>query len=125
MNIVMVPLVSVHLICNLEATQFAVGDSKGERVEVIYCNDEGRPQSLKTVTKGENVVSYFIKYFLLIFADGSTGPPVCVVADGNMDVNAIDMYHVPALGITTELHSVGYVVFCKSRCCNINSVDKR
>ena len=72
MNIAMVPLVNVHLICNLDATQFAVGDSKGGRVEVKYCNDDGRPQSLKTVTKGENIVSYFIKYFLLIFADGNT-----------------------------------------------------
>ena len=34
MNIAMVPLVNVHLICNLGATQFAVGDSKSGRVEV-------------------------------------------------------------------------------------------
>ena len=120
MNIAIIPLVNVHLICNLDATQFAVGDSKGARVEVKYCNDDSRPQSLNTVTKGDNIVSYFIKYFLLIFADGSTGPPVYVVADGSMDGNAIDAYGFPALGISTELHSVGYVVFCKSRCCNIN-----
>ena len=120
MNIATVPLVNVHLICNLDATQSAVGDSKGGRVEVKYCNDGGRPQSLKTVTKGKNIVSYFIKYFLLIFADGSTGPPAYVVADGSMDGNDIEVYRVPALGISTELHSVGYVVFCKSRCCNIN-----
>ena len=62
MNIAMAPLVNVHLICNLDATQFAVGDSKGGRVEVKYRNEEGRSQSLKTVTKGENIVSYFIKY---------------------------------------------------------------
>ena len=39
------------------------------------------------MTKGENIVSYFIKYFLLIFADGSTGPPVYVVTDGSVDGN--------------------------------------
>ena len=66
MNIAMVSLVNVLWICNLDATQFAVGDSKGGRVEVKYCNDDGRPQSLKTVTKEENIVSYFIKYFLLL-----------------------------------------------------------
>ena len=45
MNIAMVPLVNIYLICNLDATQFAVGDSKGGRVEVKYCNDDSRQQS--------------------------------------------------------------------------------
>ena len=110
MSIAMVPLVNVHLICNLDATQFAVGDSKGGRVELKFCNDDGRPQRLKTVTKGVNIVSYFIKHFLLIFADGCIGPPVYVAADGSMDGNDINVYRVPALGISTELHSVGYVL---------------
>ena len=112
MNIAMV-LFAIQSGCNA----IAVGDSKGEWVEVKYCSD-GRTQTLKTVSKGENIVASFIKYFLLIFADGSTGPLVYVVADGSMDGNAIDVYRVPALGISTELHSVGYVDFCKSRCCN-------
>ena len=66
----MVSLVIVHSICNLDATQIAVGESKGGRVEEKYSDDDGRPQSLKTVSKGENIVAYFIQYFLLIFADG-------------------------------------------------------
>ena len=93
--------------CNLGATQFAVGDSQGGRVEVKYFNDDGRPQSLKTITKGENIVAYFIEYSL-IFADSSTDPAVY----------AIDVYCVPALGTSTKLYWVGDVVFCKSRCCN-------
>ena len=111
MNIAMVPLGNVHLICNLDATQFAVGDSKGGRRQTAELED---------CDQGGEYFSYFIKYFLYFFADGSTGPPVYVVADGSIDGNDIDVYRVPALGISTELYSVSYVVFCKSRCCNIN-----
>ena len=37
-----------------------------------------------------------------------------------MDRNAIDVYRVSALGISTELHSDDYLVFCKTRCRNTN-----
>ena len=104
MNIAMVPLVNVPLTCTLNATKI---------LQWLTPTADGRPQSLKTVTKGENMVAYFVKYFSLMV----------VLMEGN----AIDVYRVPALGTSTELHSVGHVVFCKSRCCNINyfSVDKR
>ena len=75
MNIAMVPLVNVYSICNLNATQFKVGNSMCGRVEVKYCHDDGRSWSLKTVTNGDNIVVYFIKYVLPTFAYGSGGPP--------------------------------------------------
>ena len=116
MNITMIPLVNVHLICNLDATQLAVGDSKGGHVEVKYCNDDGRPQSVKTVTKGGSIVAYFMKSFLLFFADGSTGRSEHVVADGSMYEwqrhRCIGYQHRAPPGVLSG--------FCETWCCNIN-----
>jgi hypothetical protein len=112
--------VSLLLICNLDATQFTVGNANGGRVKVWYSdeNDEGRPETIKACSNDKGLVSYFIKYFLLMFADGSTGPPVFVVADSNMAPDELDIYEVPGLGVSTDMRSMGYVVFCKTRCCN-------
>jgi hypothetical protein len=119
MNFAMALLsISLLLICNLDATQFAVGNDSQGRVKVWYSNEEGRPETLKACSKDKGLVSYFIKYFLLMFADGSTGPPVFVVADSNMHKEALDIHEVPGLGVSTDMRSMGYVVFCKTRCCN-------
>ena len=46
------------------------------------------------------MVAYFIKYFLLIFADGTFGPPVFVVANDFMEKDAVDIYPVQGLDIS-------------------------
>ena len=81
MNGGMVPLAPPELICNIDATQFQVGGAANGKVQVKYSSDDGmRPSSLKSEpSKGNGgLVAYFIKYFLLIFADGTSGPPVFV-----------------------------------------------
>ena len=45
------------------------------------------------------IVAYFIKnrpqfFSLLIFVDGSSGPPVYVIADANMPAKVIDCYTI-------------------------------
>jgi hypothetical protein len=119
MNMLMVPLVRVYMICNMDATQFAVGHSSNGRVYVKYHDVDGRPKTLKSQSKRSGIVAYFVKYFLLIFADGSAGRPVYVVADDNMDAEAIDVHKVTGMGIGVDPASYGYIIFCKTRCCNV------
>ena len=58
------------------------------------------------------------KYFLLVFADGSSGPSVYVIADANMLADVIDCYTIPGLGISTDVMLTVYVVFCRTRRAN-------
>ena len=82
--------------------------------------DDRRPDCLKSAPSPGNggLVAYFIKYFLLIFADGTFGPLVFVVANDSKEKHAVDIDPVQGLGISTDVQSSGYVVFCKTRCCN-------
>ena len=85
MNKYMVPLTQPALILNVDATQFTVGEKHGTN-NVKYV--ESSKNSLKVLPKStsDSSVSYFIKYFLLIAADGSAADPVYVIADGNMSM---------------------------------------
>ena len=82
-------------------------------------NDDRRPECLKSAQSPGNggLVAYFIKYFFLVFADGTSCPPV-FVADDSMEKDAADVYPGQGLGISTDAQSSGYVVFCKTICCN-------
>ena len=112
MNCAMRSLVVVHLIANVDASQFKVGNSSDGRVEVKYIVDGARCAGLKSVADNNGIVAFFIEYFLLIFADGSSGPPVYVIADANMPADVIDCYTIPGLGFSTDVMSTGFVVFC-------------
>ena len=112
MNCAMLSLVVVLLIANIDASQFKVGNSSVGRVEVKYIIDGAKPTGLKSVADNNGIVAYCIKYFPLIFADGSSGPPVYVSADANMPANVIECNTIPGLGISTDVMSTGYVVFC-------------
>ena len=81
--------------------------------------DDRRPDCLKSAPSPGNggLVAYFIKYFLLIFADGTFGPLVFVVANDSKEKHAVDIDPVQGLGISTDVQSSGYVVFCKTSCC--------
>ena len=82
MNAGMAPLVPPELICNIDATQFRLV----VRVEVKFCTNGLRSDYLTSAPSPVNggLVAYFIKYFLLIFADGTSGPTVFVVANNFM-----------------------------------------
>jgi hypothetical protein len=115
------PSADAHNTCNLDASQFTVGSLKG-KIEVKYClvgEDDNVPDSLKVAHQDSSgVTSYFIKYYLLMFADGTAAAPVFVVADNSMAKGDIDVHEVLGLGIGTDIGSKGYVVFCKTRCGN-------
>ena len=129
MNHVMVPLTNPWNIANLDASQFTVGNAKG-KLTVWYCTDEDLEEEKKNDTtppqkclkirpkKARGLVSFFIKYYLLIFADGTQAAPIYVVADKMMGDEDFDVYEVMGIGIGTDIGSKGYVVFCKTRCGN-------
>ena len=77
-NCAMRSLVSVHLIANIDASQFKVDNFSDGRVKVKYIIDGGRPAGLKSVADNYGIVPYFIKSLLLIVADGWSDPPVYV-----------------------------------------------
>jgi hypothetical protein len=121
MNACMVPLSKPHLTANLDATQFTVENAKG-KIELKYClveEEDNVPETLKVVPqKGDGLVSYFIKYYLLMFANGTVASPVFVVADTSMSKRECDVHEVLDMGIGTDVGSKGYIVFCKTRCAN-------
>ena len=51
-------------------------------------------------------MAYFIKYFLLVFADGTSGPPAFVLANDSMENHALDAYPLQGLGISTDAQSL-------------------
>lgn len=107
------------LIFNMDATQFTVGADK-DYTEIKYITRDSN-KSLKAPPKpqGENgLVSFFIKFYLLICAYGLSCDPVFVLQDDNMEVNQIDICRVVGLGMHHATGSVGYLVYSKTRCCN-------
>ena len=59
-----------------------------------------------------------MKFYLCISATGSSAPLVYILADKNMKEGLIDVHEVMGLGIGTDLSSVGWVVFAKTRAVN-------
>lgn len=51
-------------------------------------------------------------------AGGFTADPIYILADNNMQKQDFDVYAVPGLHGNTGMVGTGYVVFCKTRCCN-------
>ncbi len=106
------------LILNMDGTQYTVGTNKSStEIKFITRNSS---KSLKTVpTDGEKgIVCFFIKFYLLISAFGYSSDPVFVLQDSNMEKDSIDVHRVEELGMTNTINTCGYVVFCKTRCCN-------
>ncbi len=101
------------LVINMDSTQFKVGDTTEGKVDVVFpveCKDDprARPQD---IDKGG--MSFFIKYFLIIAADGAKAPPVYLIADSNMKKDECDWRECASLSnsCTDRCH----IVFCKSR----------
>jgi hypothetical protein len=120
MNSLMVPITPSKLILNADASQFKVGYDSNKKIEVKYLvKPAGKPLKVLPEKNDAGITAYFIKYYLLMSAGGFSADPVFVIADGSMGANEIDWYKVQGLGVGTDLTAAGYVVFCQSRCCNL------
>ncbi len=104
-----------YLVLNINGTQYTVDtDSKSTEIKYIEIVDT---KSLKAAPRsGErDIVSFFIKFYLLISAGGLSADPVNVIQDGNMKDGDIDVHRVEGLGMTNNIGTYGYVVYCKTR----------
>ena len=118
MNTLMVPLSHPALILNVDGTQFTVGcDSKG-KIQVKYVEAPNGPLKVLPQKSTESGVAYFIKYYLLMGAEGFTSDPVYILADNEMPEEEFAVYEVPGLHAHTGMCGKGYIVLCKTRCCN-------
>jgi hypothetical protein len=131
MNHLMINVKKIHpaLVLNADATQFAVGGTV-DKVTVKYYKDElssRKSRSLKVGSKRgteNNLVKFFIKFYLIINCTGSQSNPVYLIADANLADDECQVYEVPLLGIGTNVKdNVGYVVFCKDRIANSKFYD--
>jgi hypothetical protein len=125
-NHLMVPLVNRHLILNMDATQFRVGSDTTLKTKAVYSSRHpitGQKQKQKVHTKplkGRNgIVSYYIKFYLIMSAGGYPSTPVFVVQDESMTAETIDAHSIPGLGLQSGTDNHGWLVFCKSRAGNL------
>lgn len=122
MNSLMVPLSHPALIMNVDGTQFTVGCNK-DKVQVKYVEATDGPLKVLPQKSSGSGVAYFIKYYLLMAAEGFTSDPVYIMADDDMPEGDFAVYEVPGLHAHTGLAGKGYIVFCKTRCCNAAFYD--
>ena len=115
--------VNPRLILNADASQFKVGNDCKQQVEIKYIETERSklkgPKKSKPSAPDKGITSFFIKYFLLMSAFGDQADPIFVLADESMDENDIDVYEVAGLGVSNAVGGKAWVVFCKTRSCNL------
>ncbi|KAJ1394479.1 hypothetical protein B484DRAFT_472798, partial [Ochromonadaceae sp. CCMP2298] len=114
MNMLMVPKSNPHIILNVDATQFTVGDAmKKQRVKFT-----GKPKGpLKaTPVEGEGgLTCMFIKFYCTINAAGQVAKPIYIVDSPHMPAGEIDVHEVAGLGIGSGTDTSGYVVYMHGR----------
>ena len=117
----MMPLTNAHIAINADGTSYQTGGALTDKIRVIYDIEEQKARGgpLKVLpVKGSSLTAYFIKFYLCMNATGTTAPPIYICADDNMKAGVIDVHEVAGLGIGTEVTSIGYVVFAKTRSVN-------
>jgi hypothetical protein len=116
----MVPLTDQYLILNVDSSQFTVGRKNVKTTRVKFLTKSGRRDGLKCKNRKKGgIVSYFIKYHMLISAGGINAEPIYHLADDSMDPGELETYEIPGLGIGTNLESKGHLVFSSTRAGNV------
>ncbi|KAJ1404376.1 hypothetical protein B484DRAFT_437184 [Ochromonadaceae sp. CCMP2298] len=114
MNALMVPKSDPHLILNVDATQFTVGNAmKKQRVKF-----RGVPKGPLKATPEEGqtgLTCMFIKFYCTINAAGQVAKPIYILDSPSMPVGEIDVHEVAGLGIGSGLDTSGYVVHMRGR----------
>jgi hypothetical protein len=109
-----VPDIHPSLIMNADATQFNVGGHDEGKVKVAAVRGRPRQQYQVPPVSGRKL-AYFIKYYLLIDAEGTRGDPINIIADPCMGPDDFDHYTLKELASSTSRHDTAYIVFMQSR----------
>ena len=105
------------MIINSDATQFTVGGNVKKKTEVVYSNSRNTSyEPLKVLPdQREGLTAYSIKYYAIISAGGYVANPIFIIADEHMNEDDIAIYEIAPMGLSTNPHCKGYLVFCKTR----------
>ena len=120
LNVAIGPYVCQQLHINIDGTIYTVGGSGSENKEVKYIGKRNGSLKVQPEKQSGGISQYSIKFMMLICAGGHQGPPIYIIADDKMNEEELDLYKVPGMGIGNAVGDCGYIVFCKSRCCNMN-----
>src|SRR3989338_8581621 len=107
---------------NFDATQFVVGNVEGVKPtgERIGPKVEGKSAKIRKGPSRTGLVSFFIKTYVLIDAEGSLGPLVHCIASQDMPEDQIDVHPCGGLGTTRRMTGDPvYIVFAKTRGVNL------
>ena len=114
MNKVMVDMKKVlpSLILNMDSTQFTVtGNNQNQEVVFIKNEDVTTKKKRKAAPpKGLQLTSFFIKFYLLISAEGYMGTPVFVFQDENMSADDFDFHRSENITPGANVHGYSYIV---------------
>ena len=131
------------LVFNTDGTLYTVGGSGGDKVEVLYIENDRDPRKMVNTKNGRQAAilealerkrhlepksetkveedpdekdgSFVpIKHYAVIGATGTVTPPMLITADDQMGPEEIDIHEVKGLSIGTEIEGFGYVVFTKT-----------
>ena len=132
------------LVFNTDGTLYSVGGCGGDKVEVLYIENDRDPRKMANTKNGRQAAilealerkrhlepksetkveedpdekdgSFVpIKHYAVIGATGTVMPPMLIIADDQMGPEEIDIHEVKGLSIGTEIEGFGYVVFTKTR----------
>lgn len=118
-------LVPPALIINVDATSYTVGKdtTKKSKVKIATSKIKVLKRDCVKTLPEDNLNSgtglYTLKYYLLISADGTAGPPVYVVAHRGMKEGEYKAYPIEGLGYSVGLEDIGYIVLCRDRSMNV------
>jgi hypothetical protein len=120
-NSIMASITPRQLILNMDATQFHVGGNCIKKVDVLIPKGS-KNSNLKCKPKknmNAGISAYFIKYYLILTADGKAAPAIFLLADDKMNVDALDVHKVVGVGHSNCPESnYCYIVFTKTRAGN-------
>lgn len=114
MNYLMTGLTNPVLTLNADATQYTVGSGKGDKAIKYIPNGDLSMKVLPLAGEG-GLVSFFIKFYMLMTAAGHLADPIYIMADSSMDEEDIHVLPVQGMGVNTNPFSVGYLVWMKTR----------
>ena len=101
---------------NWDATQFYVSPDVSNTV--VYIKSANGHEDVPLTRESSGGLGISIKYYHFHNSAGETAPAVYVVADDSMADGDFFVLPVVGLGNSTEVGSLGYLCFCKTRNCN-------
>ena len=121
MNRYMIGKSNEYIILNMDVTVFVPPTTINELKSAGYIGDHlNKLKVLPSKTEDNNTLPYDIKTLLLVSVSGHCVPPVYIIANPDLNKDVIILFRCSDLGISSDPNAYGYLVYCKSRACNIN-----